>query len=449
MATFNDALEVAMRCVCFWEKKNRLSEVTMIRDVFGKISFLMNNTISMADNDKQELVAALEQTMGKYYSGRIYWKKLSHNQKSAQVREEIIIDLIEQERTEWQTVDGIVFYVSERAIAKKAWIYKRQNQESVWPYEEAVMNQGTKVVTFYSFKGGMGRTTALAAVALILAEEGKNVMMVDTDIEAPGLATLFFGGEMVTRGVLDYVIERGIEHMVRVEDYVLDVTDPSLLSEDAGQMYLFPAGKVDENYLQKLARIDYQDNREGYLREALEAMLINIKDYYNIDYILIDARAGFHDMGGIAVAQVPHGVVLFGNDSRQSWDGLTQVLRTLAEGHAEDFPVMLVGTMCPMSTAPDYMSYRERFINKAYTVCVENYYSADSGIPGIEAEDEIHFPELVPFHDQLLQGIELFSDGSSAKNHRVNAYKDLFLEKIESYRNIAKRMKAWFGEDLS
>lgn len=71
----------------------------------------------------------------------------------------------------------------------------------MWPYEDAVLENGTRVVTFYSFKGGMGRTTALAAVALLLVKQGKNVMMVDTDIEAPGLATLFFNEEVITRGV--------------------------------------------------------------------------------------------------------------------------------------------------------------------------------------------------------------------------------------------------------
>ena len=45
------------------------------------------------------------------------------------------------------------------------------DSESVWPYEEA--ENGAKVITFYSFKGGMGRTTALAGVALCLVKQGR------------------------------------------------------------------------------------------------------------------------------------------------------------------------------------------------------------------------------------------------------------------------------------
>nr|BFE70123.1 hypothetical protein GCM10020092_034240 [Actinoplanes digitatis] len=49
------------------------------------------------------------------------------------------------------------------------------------------VGQTGKVVTFYSFKGGTGRTMALANVAWILASNGKRVLTVDWDLESPGL----------------------------------------------------------------------------------------------------------------------------------------------------------------------------------------------------------------------------------------------------------------------
>ncbi len=48
-----------------------------------------------------------------------------------------------------------------------------------------------RVVTFYSFKGGVGRTQALADVAVLLARYGHRVLMVDWDLEAPGLESYF------------------------------------------------------------------------------------------------------------------------------------------------------------------------------------------------------------------------------------------------------------------
>ena len=49
-----------------------------------------------------------------------------------------------------------------------------------------------EVTTFYSYKGGTGRSMALANVACILAksQEGR-VLMIDWDLEAPGLHRFF------------------------------------------------------------------------------------------------------------------------------------------------------------------------------------------------------------------------------------------------------------------
>lgn len=47
-----------------------------------------------------------------------------------------------------------------------------------------------EVITFYSYKGGTGRTMALANVACLLAERvgtQQSVLVVDWDLEAPGL----------------------------------------------------------------------------------------------------------------------------------------------------------------------------------------------------------------------------------------------------------------------
>lgn len=450
MVTFNNVLDKAYGCILRWNGKECLNSVTVIRDVFGKISFLMDNKTNPEDSEKNDLAIILENDLKSYFNKKIYWKKLGHKNKNEEKKIEPIIKMIEDERKEWKIEEGITFYLSERPIAKKAWVKTQLTQNSVWPYEEAVSENGIKVITFYSFKGGMGRTTALAGVALSLARQKFNVMMLDTDIEAPGLATLFFDDEFVQAGVLDYLLEHTITSERNIEEYVLDVTDSVLLDEEDGHLYLMPAGKVDENYLQKLARIDYQDNRAGFLENSLKELLREIKSNYEVDYILIDARAGFHDMGGIVVSRIPHGTVLFGNGSRQSWDGITQVLRTIAESHEDDFPLMLVDAMCEKPTSAEYTRSKDAYIRKAYTICMENYYDADGSVPGIEAEGEAHYPEFVPFDDALLHGIELFSTGNREQDERAKAYKELLVGNSptgEAYRRIAGRIKGWFGEE--
>src|SRR5215211_5457575 len=49
-----------------------------------------------------------------------------------------------------------------------------------------------KILTFYSYKGGTGRSMALANVAWILASNGNRVLVLDWDLEAPGLHRYFY-----------------------------------------------------------------------------------------------------------------------------------------------------------------------------------------------------------------------------------------------------------------
>lgn len=69
-----------------------------------------------------------------------------------------------------------------------------------------------RIVTFYSYKGGTGRTMALANTAWILAANGKRVLAVDWDLEAPGLHRFFHpfldpSTLGATTGVIDLITE--------------------------------------------------------------------------------------------------------------------------------------------------------------------------------------------------------------------------------------------------
>lgn len=440
MITFNNALEEARRIILSWSGLNLLGSVTIIRDVFGKLAFLLENTTYPDYAKRTELENILTRNLQGYYSGNIYWEEAPDKKYKKP-----IVDMMREGRAEWCEIQNIKFYLSERPIAKKAWVLKKADfgSDAVWPYEEALQKEKPRVITFYSFKGGMGRTTTLASAALQLARKGKNVMMVDTDIEAPGLATLFFDEDAIRNGVLDYLLEHPLSG-ADISDYVLDVTEPTLLAEGDGNLYVLPAGKVDKNYLQKLARIDYQDHREDALRDALCGMLEAIRNRYPVDYILIDARAGFHDMGGIAVAQLPHGAALFGNDSRQSWDGMTRVIHTVAACHTDNIPILIADCMCENTTSASFVTAKEHFIQKAYTVCSENYYAEEQPIPGIDAEGVAHSPVFLPYDASLRQEIVLYSTEGAQGDERVRA----FAERLrgEAYKSVVDRMEAWFGE---
>src|SRR5438132_14326392 len=99
-------------------------------------------------------------------------------------------------------------------------------------------------VTFYSYKGGVGRTLALVNVAAELARSGRRVLIVDFDLEAPGLDT--FNALSTSHqypGVVEFVsdyLTAGSSPDVR--NYLHEV--PSVPSAGAN-LWLMPAGCRD------------------------------------------------------------------------------------------------------------------------------------------------------------------------------------------------------------
>ena len=109
-------------------------------------------------------------------------------------------------------------------------------------------------MTFYSFKGGVGRTTTLAACALLAAQAGESVVVVDLDLEAPGAGSLF-GVDEPPRGVLDLLVDHLATGKVELQDAVH--TPRGLPNELTKLLRVIPAGQLDLRYLEKLARLDF------------------------------------------------------------------------------------------------------------------------------------------------------------------------------------------------
>ncbi|OQY46655.1 MAG: hypothetical protein B6247_27460 [Candidatus Parabeggiatoa sp. nov. 2] len=150
------------------------------------------------------------------------------------------------------------------------------------------------IATFYSIRGGVGRSTALAYTAHILAAQGRKVVCVDMDLEAPGLAALFGKEGEIGQGCglvpLLVAIDNGEEpdiskHMLRVSEF-----------ED---IYCLPAGKPDANYARLLRYIDpvawYHEERNP-LHLFIEQLKTRLP--FRPDVILLDARTGISALNG-------------------------------------------------------------------------------------------------------------------------------------------------------
>jgi hypothetical protein len=179
-----------------------------------------------------------------------------------------------------------------------------------------------------------------------------------------------------------------------------------------------PAGILDPDYLDKLARIDFQRLQpEGESDSPLVRLMKDIKRVLMPEYLLIDARAGLHDIGGLALNGLAHLDVVFGLDSEQSWAGLELVVRYLGKRLIEvgrpQLDCGLVFALAPGPTAADREEREKVFLNRAYDLFSEAYYdSADDQaaqwpLPAVDAADEPHFPIAVGFSEDVKRATSL------------------------------------------
>ncbi|HZH77066.1 MAG TPA: P-loop NTPase, partial [Archangium sp.] len=129
-------------------------------------------------------------------------------------------------------------------------------------------------IVFYSYKGGVGRTTAIVHTAFHLARARLRVALVDMDVEAPGLHTVLPhpGNKPITVGLVDYLWERqvrpfnpetgeGLETCL-VEGVAPGRTAISYAVEDPvsrTQIQVIPAGCVGTDFVRRLSTLSSQE----------------------------------------------------------------------------------------------------------------------------------------------------------------------------------------------
>ena len=117
-----------------------------------------------------------------------------------------------------------------------------------------------KIITFYSYKGGVGRSMSVANVGVLLSQWGYNVLLVDFDLEAPSLHTFF-------RPFIDLACVKERDGVVDFLDTIESREDlPSLsgyidiqLPRNPGSLSLWSAGKQDKSYFKKLQGLNFRD----------------------------------------------------------------------------------------------------------------------------------------------------------------------------------------------
>ncbi|NEX21988.1 AAA family ATPase [Thiorhodococcus mannitoliphagus] len=262
-------------------------------------------------------------------------------------------------------------------------------------------------VVFASLKGGVGRSTALAVVAADLARRGKKVLVIDLDLEAPGIGAMMLTSEAQPRfGLLDWYVERslnGVNHA-----FLLDMVAPSDFGAGRGLIEVAPAigatgRQYPANVLAKIARayLDQPSDEDGTLSflhqtRALVDDLAGLKHY---DAILIDARAGLNETTAAAILGLGAQVLLFGENTPQTFAGYRYLLAHLARFPRNEEDDWLYRLRMVHAKASADADKQQAFRDKAHSLFQEYLYrdlplpdeegrpSPDTSLPEVSLDD--------------------------------------------------------------
>jgi len=399
---FDDSLPQLVATLISLVDRDFVEAGTALRDASGRLSFVADRA-PRDDNERETLSQALISSLGPYARTD---RPISFRGDSG--TEPI---LAAPERLPVQVGDGFC-HLLDRRIVGAGWLEAPM----------VVQNEPPRVV-FATLKGGVGRSTALAVAAADLARRNRNVLVVDLDLEAPGLGDLLLDGDRTPEfGTIDYLVENGIGG-VSASSLDAYIGSSGLTAAGGGRVDVLPAlGRrslnYPENILSKLSRAmieDIVEDRAVPVAEKISSMISRITEREQYDAVLIDSRAGLSELAAPAVLGLGATVLLFGTAQKQTIEGyraLFGALRLLAQRDKEqqrdaEWRTMLRPVYAKASLDP---RVSERFIDDMYELYSEHIYDAEgSGGDTPEslrfARDDVsapHWPLIVPFSQSFV-----------------------------------------------
>jgi cellulose biosynthesis protein BcsQ len=240
-------------------------------------------------------------------------------------------------------------------------------------------------VTFYSFKGGIGRTTALIHVAWLLALRGHKVVAVDLDANAAGLGSLLHLTAVPEGDILDYFCERpkipeDIEPTFPITKIFGEVRVPNA----SGRLFVVPINPNSLNYVTKLEVLGTPAIHAWRSKKLWSFFFQEITELLQPDIILIDSSAGFDEWAAFSLLRAADQAIMFLYPDEQNKRGIELLLEALGD----TLPLQLVFSPVPLGDAG-----RER---------VREYWRAlRSDLQEVETQLDMAEPITVPYLAEL------------------------------------------------
>lgn len=222
-------------------------------------------------------------------------------------------------------------------------------------------------ISFYSFKGGVGRTLALLNVATFLAKRGNRVAIADFDLEAPGIDTFdgFRPPAPEQPGIVEFVREylgdpqkkapSALGYVYKAKNFKFD---------EPGEIYVLRAGRMDQEYRKSLASFDWN---QLFGRFDGQLLFNNLKaelfKKLGCNYLLIDSRTGLTDVAGMCTGLLADGVVFLFYPDEQNMRGIRAVAQAVQAFSKQS--ERRIDRMYCVSRVPDVKNVRDKALGDA------------------------------------------------------------------------------------
>lgn len=431
----NEVLEQTIAIAAEFTKRDKELELYIVQNVYGKIILYVSSCpkeLAVHLREKLEVAIGMWLNSCEQIEDNIFaeteieaWK-----QETAPVKERI--------------------WVFEKYITNVYWDAKKK--------KKARCSLSGKLVSFYSFKGGVGRTTTMMMAAIGAARRGKKIVVLDFDLEAPGVSSLFPEVALSQYGLLDFLVESNVyEQEINIDEYLYPVSEYCHVNQYGGEIYILPAvGTAAQSnmdiYRKNLMRFDM--NVPAYEEDLtpIDMLLSKIDTFLKPDYIFIDTRSGIHQIGGITLTRYSDLALLFFYGSRQNVEGMRMTLPTLKNSGTA---FLLINSKVPVNETLAQIE-KKIYIEGAYYAlsnCDKEYQTNEILLDDETAE---HYPihitynaglEVITSTEQLLKG---YDEQEAEYNRIVSVIEDTLQNDnadvgVAADANFAKEIVAAFA----
>ena len=416
-----------------------LAHGAVLRDATGRLAFFAAE--SLDSGAREALEARLREALGRYARpDRVLADREDYGARS----------ILDDSAALELEVSGSAVRLVDRRIVGADWLRRPSGPA-----------EGPPRFVFASLKGGVGRSTALGVMAAHLARQGRRVLAVDLDLEAPGLGEFLLTPETLPPfGMLDALVELNFGALDR--SFLDDLVAPSELADGRGRLDVLPAlGRRSHaspaEVLAKIARAYTEAiTAEGEVLTLLDKVRLvigRLSDPARYDAVLVDARAGLHESTPASLLGLGGEVLFFASDEPQTYPAYAALFAHLARLAPPDQPVpeWVERLTVVQAKAPVTPDAREAFAGRWRELVARHLVlPADAG-PGTSldatAGDEYVWDDTASDDEVLPRELSLFAPLTVLFDDRFRGFEPLARRDQVSeavYGSTFSSLIAWF-----